>query len=132
MIKKIIKNSIAVLIVSVFLISCNNKKSESEGENTAKQVDTTKPPPNPYANAEIEIKVFKNDTIKDSHLRGYGYDIYIFKSLYVHQPHIPAINGSRGFNTEVQAHKAAEFIAYKIKNNIMPPSISVQELDSLD
>lgn len=82
----------------------------------------------PYKDAKIDIKIFEN---KDANLTGYGYDILIFDALYVHQPHIPAINGNRGFKTQDQAHKAAEFVVYKIRNNIMPPSLSVEELDSL-
>ena len=70
-----------------------------------------------YRNSLIILKIFKNDTIKDSRIKGFGYDIYMYRSLYVHQPHIPAINGNRGFDTEEQAHKVAEFIVYKIKNN---------------
>ena len=129
------KNKYLFLILTSGIIisfsSCLNKKSEGEGEKNIMVKDTTKPKINPYAKAEIEIRVYKNDTVKNSNLHGYGYDIYIFKSLNVHQPHIPAINGNRGFDTEVQAHKAAEFIVYKIRNNIMPPSVTPAELDSL-
>ena len=66
-------------------------------------------------------------------VKGYGYDIYIFNSPdpYIHQPHIPAVPGNTGFQTEAKARKAAEFIAYKIKNNIMPPSVTPHDLDSL-
>ena len=130
--------------VLLFSIACNNKKAanendgadkapltEKEKEMEAMKADTSKPKENPYKNAQLDIKVFKNDTIKDSHVKGFGYDIYMYRSLYVHQPHIPAINGNRGFDTEEQAHKVAEFIVYKIKNNIMPPSVTPQELDSL-
>jgi hypothetical protein len=88
--------------------------------------------PNPYEKAEIDIVVFSNDSTADSALRGYGYNIYIFKSLYVHQPNIPAVNGNRGFTSPADAEKTAGLVAYKIKNNIMPPSLTIQELDSLD
>ncbi|MEP7168607.1 MAG: DUF4907 domain-containing protein [Bacteroidota bacterium] len=104
---------------------------ERERDKMEMKADTSKPKENPYKNAQLDIKIFKNDTVKDSHVQGFGYDIYMYRSLYVHQPHIPAINGNRGFDTEDQAHKVAEFIVYKIKNNIMPPSVTPQELDSL-
>jgi hypothetical protein len=91
-----------------------------------------KPEESPYKNAKIDIQVFKNDTIKqDPKLTGFGYNILIYDAIYNHQPHIPAINGMRGFHTQEQAHKAAELVVYKIRNNIMPPSLSPQELDSL-
>jgi Domain of unknown function (DUF4907) len=145
--EKLFNSSKFILITTSLLvaIACNNgKKNENESENTRKdstnegereriemKTDTAKPKENPYKNAQLDIKVFNNDTIKNSGIHGFGYDIYMYKGLYVHQPHIPAINGNRGFDTEDQAHKVAEFIVYKIKNNIMPPSVTPQELDSL-
>jgi len=102
----------------LFLTACsNNTKKEEDKNNQSKE--------NLYAIAEIDIKTFQTDTI------GWGYDIYIHNTLYVHQPNIPAINGNRGFKNETDARKAAEFVAGKIRNNNMPPSVKVSELDSL-
>lgn len=135
-----------VSLVSFTLTSCNNAKEEGKGEGQdSAQVESkmplsheememmehqasAAPKESPYKDAKIDIKVFEN---KEANLSGYGYDILIFDALYVHQPHIPAINGNRGFKTKEQATKAAEFVIYKIRNNIMPPSLSVEELDSL-
>ncbi|MBI3501553.1 MAG: DUF4907 domain-containing protein [Bacteroidetes bacterium] len=92
------------------------------------------PQENPYKNAKIEVKIIDNTKSKnadDVKVSGFGYDIYIFDALYVHQPNVPAINGNRGFKTKEQAKNAGELVAYKIKNNIMPPSVTIQELDSL-
>ena len=86
--------------------------------------DTSK---NPYKDAVVEIKTFSNE----ADLKGFGYDIYLNKKLYVHQPHVPAVAGSKGFSTPENAKKTGEFVAYKIRNNIMPPSVSPKELDSL-
>ena len=47
------------------------------------------------------------------------------------QPHIPAIQGIKGFETKRQASIIGNYMIYKINNGIMPPSISVQDLDSL-
>ncbi len=107
-------------------------EEQREMKEMAERQKNEKPKESPYKNAKIDIKVFNNETIKsDQKLTGFGYDILIYDALYVHQPHIPAINGSRGFKTKEQATKAAEFVIYKIRNNIMPPSLSVEELDSL-
>ena len=136
------------------LFSCSNGKDESktEGADSAAQVKSEgpmnmeeremremaekqkneKPKENPYKDAKIDIQVFKNDTVKqEPKLTGFGYNILIYDAIYNHQPHIPAINGMRGFHTKDQAYKAAELVVYKIHNNIMPPSLSPQELDSL-
>ena len=107
-------------------------EAKREMMEMAEKHKNDKPKENPYKNAKIDIQVFKNDTVKaEPKLTGFGYNILIYDALYVHQPHVPAINGSRGFKTQEQATKAAEFVIYKIRNNIMPPSLTVQELDSL-
>lgn len=128
--------------ISIFLIfSCNenteqvqekeipatNPKAETFEEHEREEMmkaAAQQPKENPYKDVTVEVKTF-NDSI------GWGYDVFINKSQYVHQPHIPAVSGNRGFNTEANAKKTGEFVAYKIKNNIMPPSVTPEELDSL-
>ena len=39
--------------------------------------------------------------------------------------------GNAGFSSEEKAAKAGSFIVYKIRNNILPPSVTPEELDSL-
>ncbi len=80
---------------------------------------------NPYKDAKVEVLPFRDSL-------GWGYDIKINGTAYVHQPHIPAVPGIRGFSSREKAQRAGELVAFKIKNNIMPPSVSDRELDSLD
>jgi hypothetical protein len=80
---------------------------------------------------ELNIKIFRNDTLAGDMKLGFGYDIFRGNVLYIHQPKIPAIQGNIGFSTEEKAKQVADLMHYKIKNNIIPPSISIQELDSL-
>ncbi len=61
----------------------------------------------------------------------WGYDIYQNNSLIIHQPNIPAIHGNDGFSTELDAKLVAELAIKKLKNGTFPPSISIEELDSL-
>lgn len=88
---------------------------------------TAEPAKNPYEHAEVEVRTFNSDPV----LGGFGYDVYLNSKLYVHQPHIPAVSGNKGFSSETNARRTGEFVAYKIRNNIMPPSVSPAELDSL-
>lgn len=115
------------------IVSCNssdNINNNSDNNDTTKK---NKSKSNPYVNAKLDIKIFSNDTVKsESKLSGFGYDIYIYDALYVHQPNVPAINGNRGFKTKDQAQKAGDLVAFKIKMNIMPPSVTISELDSLE
>lgn len=78
----------------------------------------------PYLNSKIEIKTFQTGI-------EWGYDILIDENIYVHQPTIPAIGGNKGFKTEQDAQKTAELVVNKIRNNILPPSITPEELKNL-
>ena len=51
--------------------------------------------------------------------------------MIINQPHIPSIQGNKAFSSRFKAAIAAQFILDKINNNIFPPSISPEELDSL-
>lgn len=74
--------------------------------------------------SNIEIKTFKADY-------GWGYDILIDGKKYIHQEHIPSVPGNEGFANEQDAKKTAGLMADKISKNIMPPSVTPQELDSM-
>lgn len=62
---------------------------------------------------------------------GYGYKIYIDGKLYINQPNIPALPGMAGFESEEDASKTAKLAISKIREGIMPPTITVNELRSL-
>lgn len=62
---------------------------------------------------------------------GWGYDIYQKGKLLIHQPHIPAVSGTKGFASEADAKKCAVFMKKKIEKNIMPPTVEIKDLDSL-
>ena len=126
-----------ILLVSVLfatalnfsILGCNRNGDQPAGSPgsapAAVSPDTMK---NPYADAAITVKTFENDSVP----KGFGYDVYINEALYVHQPHIPAVPGNRGFSTEASAKRTGEYVSWKIRNNILPPSLNEKELDSLD
>lgn len=90
------------------------------------------PQKNPYKDAQIDVRVYNNDTMKhDAKYTGFGYAILIYGEQQISQPHKPGMPGLNGFKTAADAKKVGEFVAYKIRNNIMPPAVSVQEMDSL-
>ncbi len=69
--------------------------------------------------------------ITDSEYSGFGFEILRGTNPLIIQPHIPAIQGIKGFKTKEQASIIGNYMIYKINHGIMPPSISVQDLDSL-
>lgn len=63
---------------------------------------------------------------------GWGYQILKDGKLMINQDHIPAIQGNKGFSSKEDAEKTANFMLEKIKKGIFPPTISIEELDSLE
>jgi hypothetical protein len=51
--------------------------------------------------------------------------------LFIHQPVIPCIAGNKGFKTKADAKKIAVLVIQKIRNKIIPPSVSVTEMKKL-
>jgi len=80
---------------------------------------------NPYAKAEIAIKTIPsaNNT--------FGYDILLQGKPLVHQPSIPGLPGNNGFTTRERAQKVAEFVVKKIRNNEMPPTVTIDDLNNM-
>jgi len=72
----------------------------------------------------VEIQTFQTE-------KGWGYDVFVDGKKYIHQEIIPAVPGTKGFDTEENAQKVADLVSHKISNNIMPPSVTPEELDSL-
>lgn len=81
---------------------------------------------NPYANADIITKIIPaaNNT--------FGYDILVYDRPLIHQPHIPGLPGNEGFSTKEKAQKVADFVAKKIRNNEMPPTVTIDDLKKLE
>ena len=114
-----------LLILIIFVTSCTDTKNKDRDINTP-YLDNEISNHSENANTKnIEIRLYKGDY-------GWGYDILINKKIYIHQPNIPCIEGTKGFVSKEKARKAAELVVIKIKSNVMPPSLNVKELDSIN
>jgi hypothetical protein len=89
-------------------------------------VKETKQQENPYAKAEITIQI-----IPSANNNTYGYDVLLYKRPLVHQPNIPGLPGNEGFTTKERAQTVAEFVVKKIRNNEMPPTVTMEDLNTL-
>lgn len=78
--------------------------------------------PNPYADSLVEASLYQNED------QTWGYDIMIDGNIYVHQPTKPAVGGNSGFTSEAEARSVADLVVSKIKNNILPPSVTPEEI----
>ena len=108
---------LAVLFM-LFIFACPPGISISADEAVRQQK-------NPYANAEITIKIIPsaNNT--------FGYDILLYGRPLVHQPNIPGLPGNEGFTTKERAQTVAEFVVKKIRNNEMPPTVTIEDLNNM-
>ena len=61
----------------------------------------------------------------------FGYDIFNGEKPFIHQPNIPGVPGVLGFISKEEAEKTARLVIQKLEKNIMPPTITRNELDSL-
>jgi hypothetical protein len=121
---------ILAIYMIVMLASCTRTKHEQDQLTAESTVSLSKDsvttaPANPYENAVFEVKTFAVEA------GGYGYEIYINGSKTIYQPTIPGLPGNTGFSTQEKAKRTGEFVAHKIRNNQMPPSVTVEELDSI-
>lgn len=51
---------------------------------------------------------------------GWGYNVYRNGALFIHQEHMPALEGRKGFATEAQASQTAHLVMSKMKGTGLP------------
>ncbi len=126
-IRRSLFQTIAVVLYMLFVVTCFPGTSLFADETTGKQEvkPETKQQEHPYAKADITIKIIPsaNNT--------FGYNILLYKRLLVRQPNIPGLPGNEGFTTKERAQTVAEFVVKKIRNNQMPPTVTMEDLNTL-
>lgn len=111
----------------IIFISCSSpsEKKETVLVDTKTQTAQTTQPTIP----NFSTQIFLVDSLNPK--QGYGYNILVDGALFIHQASIPAIQGNSGFDSKEKASSVANLVIHKLQHNIMPPSVSKQELDSL-
>lgn len=113
--------------IFIFLISCSSQSEKAEqpyiqNNNLAQTVAPSSIP-------NFSSQFFLVDSLNPK--LGFGYNILIDGTLFIHQNSIPSLPGNTAFPSQEKAELVANLVIHKLKNNIMPPSVSKQELDSL-
>ncbi len=117
---------VIVVLVVVFLLGLIVAIAYPSYKAYKEKNAAVEPGPNPYANSLVEAKLYQNED------QTWGYDIIIDGNIYVHQPTKPAVGGNSGFATEAEAQSVADLVISKIKNNVLPPSVTPEEIKNLD
>ena len=113
----------AAFLFMLFIVTSLPRTSLSADQASGKE--EVKEQKKPYANAELTIKIIPsaNNT--------FGYDILLYGRPFVHQPCIPGLPGNEGFTTKERAESVAEFVVKKIRNNEMPPTVTIEDLNTM-
>lgn len=84
--------------------------------------------------AQFVLQAPSGDTtyrIIPSEAATFGYEIIINNKVLIRQKSIPGFPGNRGFTTRQDAMKTARLVLGKLRQGILPPTISPSELDGL-
>ena len=117
--KKLLRLRLIILILLFILTNFS-----SSGQDKARSLKAK-----PVSNS-ISKKGFTYAIINGEQ-NSFGYDIFKKGEMIIHQPNLPGLNGNKGFISKQDAIKVALLVIKKLKNNIMPPSVSEYELESL-
>jgi hypothetical protein len=106
----------------LLVVACHTGLSLSTANHTTQGVKQAK---NPYTLADITTKIIPsvNNT--------FGYDILLYGRPFVHQPNIPGLPGNEGFATQERAQAVADLVKKKIRDNEMPPTVTIEELNTM-
>lgn len=113
--------------IFIILVSCSSQTEKVDqplvqNNNLAQTVASSATP-------NFSSQFFLVDSLNPK--SGFGYNILIDGDLFIHQNSIPSLPGNTAFPSQEKAELVANLVIHKLKNNIMPPSVSKQELDSL-
>ncbi|MCK9303070.1 MAG: DUF4907 domain-containing protein [Bacteroidales bacterium] len=118
---------VIIIVLAFFLWKAKTNNMEKAIQNTEIQLQDTVSSSvvNPYQNTDVTTNIISSED------NTFGYDILINGQILVHQPSIPGLPGNKGFDTEQQAQRVANFVATKVKNNEMPPTVTNEDLNEL-
>ena len=84
----------------------------------------------PAASASVNAKLTYK--IIDAPHHSYGYDVFADGKLMIHQGSVPALPGNEGFKAKEAATKVALLVIEKVRKGEMPPTISINEMKTLN
>lgn len=126
------------LLFTTLLVSCSSQDKQSD-PNTVIEVRTeqdTLKAQDGNNNDSYGIKSTNTEHNYSARIiytdsLGWGYQIFDGNKMMINQVHIPSIQGRKGFKSRQSAQITANFILYKLSNNLFPPTVDEKELDSL-
>jgi hypothetical protein len=118
--------SIVVFIAILILSGSCGEKSASLSVEDNQEIVTSSQPRSNANDPEFTLITVEYPNV------GWGYQILQDGKLAIDQKHIPVIQGYKSFSSKEKAEKTGNFIIQKMKNGVFPPTLTEQELDSLE
>ena len=128
-------------VLSVLFVGCDSSDSAEQQtvndipEIEAKEATESSTSTVPAASAKEQGKTVNHiaafSVIVTKQSNGFGYQIFQGSKMVVDQPHIPAISGLHGFQTEHDAELVGNAMRDKLEQGIMPPTINKDEMRNL-
>ena len=118
------QHPLALLLTIMILATITNVYGQTKQQKDLPQHTTSTPA------AKKSVPQLSYEIIPGAQ-NSFGYNIISGSKKLVHQPSIPGLPGNRGFSTKEDAAKCAKLVIKKINNNMMPPTVTREELDSL-
>lgn len=118
------KTKLKLIIVFITIWLAGSKTSFAQ-QNIQKDINPTSmtfPDGAQFKNANLTYKL--TPSIENT----WGYCILKDKKVIVNQPNVPGRPGDKGFETSEDAKKVAMMAIEKLKQGIMPPSISKEDM----
>ncbi|TDE10491.1 DUF4907 domain-containing protein [Dyadobacter psychrotolerans] len=72
----------------------------------------------------LKAEAFQRET-------GWGYLILQDTTAIIEQPFLPGVPGTKSFESKELALKTAGLVIYKLEHAVFPPTVTLEELDSL-
>lgn len=119
-----VKPILNFIFAIVLFCSCGQEQKNDVSDNITPLITATSEVVPSY-----DFTIFLSDSANIN--SGFGYNITMDNHIFIHQPTIPSVPGNHGFPSKAQAERTAAFVIYKLTHNIMPPSVTPNELDSL-
>ena len=115
------QNRLIILSIIFAFSGCSSERRNTSGSNTIINQENK-------LQSRIDKYTFK---IIPAARNTFGYEISDQGKTIVQQKTIPSLPGNKGFKTKDDAQKCGMFVISKLNRNIMPPTVTPKELDSL-
>jgi hypothetical protein len=124
---------IFLALITFSLLSCQPQNEREVSSVVAEEIATSTPLPSPDTSIHYTYNVFPVVPGEKNSDEGFGFEISSNKTggMRIRQESIPAVQDNHPFLSEEHAASTAMLMIQKLEKGIMPPAISVEELDSL-